>query len=61
MHCIQKLHPWVIVARSYLPKDVRIVGYARSELNDEDLRARLAEYLIGEETMVHNFLQLITY
>mmetsp|Transcript_11402 Transcript_11402/g.18907 ORF Transcript_11402/g.18907 Transcript_11402/m.18907 type:complete len:1073 (-) Transcript_11402:81-3299(-) len=47
-----------------LPKDTVIYGYARSNMSDEDLRARLRPYL--EETkhsnaVVEDFLQLCRY
>lgn len=45
----------------FLPDDVRIIGYARSQLTDASLRERLQEYLKGDVVMIHEFLDTCTY
>ena len=45
----------------FLPKNVSIIGYARSKLNIRDLRATVAEHLKGATEDVSRFLDLISY
>lgn len=45
----------------FLPKNVAIIGYARSKLNVRDLRATVAEHLKGANEDVSRFLDLISY
>ena len=45
----------------FLPKVVRIVGYARSDLTDNDLRDKLRGYLKADESVVNDFLSKCSY
>ena len=45
--------------RRFLPKDLQILGYARSKLTNESLREKLKGYLKGGE--VTEFLERVTY
>lgn len=48
-------------ARRFLPKNLAIIGYARSKLNVKDLRATTAEHLKGATDEVKRFLDLLSY
>ena len=45
----------------FLPKDLQIIGYARSKLTVEDLRNKLKGYLKGEDDLIGDFLGRVTY
>ncbi|KAK3236562.1 hypothetical protein CYMTET_53303 [Cymbomonas tetramitiformis] len=47
--------------KSFLPKDVIIIGYARSAMTNESLRDQLRGYLKGKKEEVDAFLQLCIY
>ena len=47
--------------RRFLPKNVAIIGYARSKLDVRDLRATVAEHLKGATEDVSRFLDLVSY
>ena len=47
--------------RRFLPFRFSIVGYARSELTNEQLRDRIKPYLKGEEESVSQFLNACSY
>ncbi len=44
-----------------MPKNLGIIGYARSKLKVEDLRATIAKHLKGTTNEVSRFLELISY
>lgn len=46
---------------SFLPSKVQILGYARTEMTDEDLRGRLRGYIKGNPEAVERFLSLCSY
>ena len=46
---------------SFLPRNVQIIGYARSQLTTEQLRAKLAPRLEGSQEEKDAFLQRCTY
>ncbi|KAK9827335.1 hypothetical protein WJX81_006694 [Elliptochloris bilobata] len=52
---------FTLFKRGFLPKNVAIIGYARSKLNIKDLRATIAEHLKGASGDVSRFLDLIAY
>ena len=45
----------------FLPKDLQIIGYARSKLTAEDLREKLKGFLKEEDDLVSDFLSRVTY
>lgn len=45
----------------FLPKDLRIIGYARSKLSDQDLKEKVKGYLKGTDAEVNEFLSRISY
>ncbi len=45
----------------FLPKDLRIIGYARSKLTDQDLKEKVKGYLKGTDAEVKEFLSRISY
>ena len=47
----------------FLPRKLNIVGYARSNMTDAELRTKLrtAGFLKGEDEVVHDFLSHVTY
>lgn len=45
----------------FLPKNLKIIGYARSKLSDDDLKEKIKGYLKGEEAQVKEFLDRIHY
>lgn len=47
--------------RSYLPKRLQIIGYARTALSDDDLRNQLRPYLKGDPLQLDEFLAFCTY
>jgi glucose-6-phosphate 1-dehydrogenase len=49
-----------VVAR-FLPTNLRIFGYARSEMSADALHARIKGYLKGDSGSIDDFLKLITY
>ena len=49
------------VGNRFLPKDLQIIGYARSKLTAEDLREKLKGYLKGEDDLIGEFLGRVTY
>lgn len=51
------MHP----TRRFLPEDVQIYGFARSELTDDTLRERVKGYLKGKDATKDQFLQRLTY
>lgn len=53
--------PFPLPPRSFLPRDVAIIGYARSPLTDEQLRERLRPRLGSNTEEVEAFLQRCTY
>lgn len=46
---------------NFLPENLHIIGYARSELSDDELRAKLKGYLQGQESTIAEFLSHCTY
>ena len=48
-----------MLARRFLPKDLQIIGYARSKLTNESLREKLQGHLKGEGAT--DFLSRVTY
>jgi len=50
-----------LAARRFLPKNLAVIGYARSKLNVKDLRATIAEHLKGTGDEVKRFLDLLSY
>lgn len=46
---------------SFLPRNVAIIGYARTPLTDEQLREKLAPRLAGGASEVRAFLDRCTY
>jgi hypothetical protein len=55
-HCLAAARPC-----SFLPRNVAIIGYARTQLTDEELRAKLRPRLEGGSNEVDKFLELCTY
>ena len=51
----------LLVVCRFLPKNLGIIGYARSKLNIDDLRATVAKHLKGTTEEVSQFLGLISY
>lgn len=51
----------MLVVCRFLPKNLGIIGYARSKLNIDDLRATVAKHLKGTTEEVSQFLGLISY
>ncbi len=49
----------MLACHRFLPKDLRIIGYARSKLTDESLREKLQGHLKGDG--VTDFLSRVTY
>lgn len=47
--------------RRFLPHTTQIIGYARTHMNDDELRERLAQYLKGTPEVVQKFLKLCFY
>jgi glucose-6-phosphate 1-dehydrogenase len=45
----------------FLPKNLQIIGYARSKLTAEELREKIKGYLKGEEAEVKEYLSRVTY
>jgi glucose-6-phosphate 1-dehydrogenase len=45
----------------FLPEDVRIYGFARSEMTDGALRERIKGYVKGEDAAKANFLERVSY
>ncbi len=50
-----------LAPRSYLPKRLQIIGYARTVLSDDDLRNQLRPYLKGDPFQIDEFLAFCTY
>lgn len=46
---------------SFLPRKVAIIGYARTQMSDEQLRTKLRPRLKGSEKEVDKFLEGCTY
>ncbi|CAD7703420.1 unnamed protein product [Ostreobium quekettii] len=59
----KKTYPalYALYHRGFLPPNLRVVGYARSALTDEDLRSRLKGFLKGEEDSIDKFLASCSY
>ncbi|GMH35965.1 hypothetical protein BSKO_03833 [Bryopsis sp. KO-2023] len=59
----KKTYPalYALFSKGFLPDNIQILGYARSNLKDEELRDRLKGYLKGEESKINEFLSLCTY
>ncbi len=47
--------------RRFLPKNLQIIGYARSKLTDNDLKEKITGYLKGDEGKIKEFLDRISY
>ena len=45
----------------FLPKDLEIVGYARSKLSSESLREKVKGFLKGDEGKINEFLERVSY
>ena len=45
----------------FLPEDVRIYGFARSEMTDDALRERITGFLKGHDDKKAGFLERLTY
>lgn len=45
----------------FLPRTTQIIGYARTYMNDGELRERLSPYLKGSQDEVQKFLKLCFY
>eukprot|EP00951_Prasinocladus_malaysianus_P026062 scaffold230199_cov48-Prasinocladus_malaysianus.AAC.1 len=45
----------------FLPENLAVIGYARSSLSDEDLRAKIKGFLSGDEGTINQFLSMCTY
>lgn len=59
----KKTYPalYELFRHDFLPKALRIVGYARSALSNEELREKLRGYLKGEAAVIDAFLNHCTY
>lgn len=45
----------------FLPKNLKIIGYARSKLSNDDLKNKIKGYLKGEEAQINDYLDRISY
>ena len=59
----KKTYPalYFLFKNNFLPENTRIIGYARSNLTDDDLRDRLRPSLKGSAGDVDRFLNICTY
>ncbi|CAL8465488.1 g5024 [Coccomyxa elongata] len=52
---------FTLFKKGFLPKDLRIIGYARSKLTDQDLKEKVKGYLKGTDAEVNEFLSRMSY
>lgn len=45
----------------FLPKNLKLIGYARSKLSAEDLHKKIKGYLKGDDKIKDEFLSRVTY
>lgn len=50
-----------LLAHRFLPKNLKLVGYARSKLSDSDLHNKIKDYLKGDDKTKEEFLSRISY
>ena len=51
----------LIVTHRFLPKNIKLIGYARSKLSNSDLHEKIKCYLKGDDKTKEEFLDRITY
>ena len=44
-----------------MPKNLKLIGYARSKLSDEDLHSKIRDHLKGDDKTKDDFLSRVTY
>ena len=49
------------VTHRFLPKNLKLIGYARSKLSNSDLHEKIKGYLKGDDKTKQEFLDRITY
>jgi len=52
---------YALYHQGYLPKNLNIIGYARSEMTDQSLRERVQKFLKGDQKSIQTFLNTISY
>lgn len=45
----------------YLPRNVNIIGYARSKMTDQQLKERVKQFLKGDQKVTEAFLDKLSY
>lgn len=50
-----------LLAHRFLPKNLKLIGYARSKLTDSDLHNKVKDYLKGDDRTKDEFLSRISY
>ena len=50
-----------LLAHRFLPKNLKLIGYARSKLTDSDLHNKVKDYLKGDDKTKDEFLSRISY
>ena len=48
-------------ANRFLPKNLKLVGYARSKLSNDDLHKKIRDYLKGDDKTKEEFLSRVSY
>jgi len=48
-------------ANRFLPKNLKLVGYARSKLSNDDLHKKIRDYLKGDDKIKDEFLSRVSY
>ena len=51
----------LIVTHRFLPKNLKLIGYARSKLSNSDLHEKIKGYLKGDDKTKEEFLARISY
>ena len=57
----EKCLEWPLLVNRFLPKNLKLIGYARSKLSDEDLHEKIKGYLKGDDKLKDEFLSRVSY
>ncbi len=52
---------WPLFVNRFLPKNLKLIGYARSKLSNEDLHGKIKDYLKGDDKTKDEFLSRVSY